>query len=431
MAKMKKSTIKSILLWAGCGLAAASASAQRIYTLDECLEAAVANNVRMKNAGNDLRVAEQERKSAFTRYFPSVSATGGGFMANKGMLPLELAGMEASLMKNGLVGAVSAEMPIFTGGQIVNGNKLAKTNVEKYRLMHRQSENEVLLTTESYYWQVVVLKEKLRTLEVVEQQLSQMLSDVEASVEAGVTNRNDLLQVRLRQNETESSRISAENALKLSKSLLAQYIGAESDSVDVAPFSVADSIPENPEALYADPEASLPLTNEYNLLQANVEAKRIERNMTIGKNLPTVAIGGGYMYHDLTDKAHPFWIGFATVSVPISGWWGGSHDIKQQRLQVRSAENQLTDQSELLVIRMQSTWNDLYDAYRQVEIARNSIEQATENLRLNTDYYAAGTCTMSDLLEAQTLFRQSRDNYVDAYSQYEVKKREYLQATGR
>jgi outer membrane protein TolC len=38
---------------------------------------------------------------------------------------------------------------------------------------------------------------------------------------------------------------------------------------------------------------------------------------------------------------------------------------------------------------------------------------------------------MSDLLEAQTLYRQSRDQYVDAYSQYEVKKREYLQATGR
>ncbi len=428
---MKKSTVKNVLLWTACWLAMASASAQRTYTLDECLEAALDNNVRMKNAGNDLRAAEQGRKSAFTKYFPSLSATGGGFMADKGILPMELAGMEMSLMKNGLAGAVSATMPLFTGGQIVNGNRLAKTNVEKYRLLRRQSENEVLLTTETYYWQVVVLKEKLKTLSVVEEQLSQMLSDVEAAVDAGVTNRNDLLQVKLRQNEIKTSRIYAENALRLSKSLLAQYIGAGADSVDVESLAMTDSVPESPEALYADPETSLQLTSEYSLLQANVESKRLQRNIAIGKNLPTVAIGGGYMYHDFMDKAHPFWIGFATVSVPISGWWGGSHDIKQQKLQMRSAENQLADQSELLVIRMQSTWNDLYDAYRQIEIARNSIEQATENLRLNTDYYAAGICTMSDLLEAQTLFRQSRDKYVDAYSQYEIKKREYLQVTGR
>lgn len=119
------------------------------------------------------------------------------------------------------------------------------------------------------------------------------------------------------------------------------------------------------------------------------------------------------------------------LSVPITGWWGGSHDMKRQKLQVRNAENRLADQSELLCIQMQNTWNTMNDAYKQVEIAVESIGQASENLRLQTDYYQAGTCTMSDLLEAQTLYQQSRDKYVESYAQYEVKKREYLQATGR
>jgi outer membrane protein TolC len=80
---------------------------------------------------------------------------------------------------------------------------------------------------------------------------------------------------------------------------------------------------------------------------------------------------------------------------------------------------------------MKHTWDDLNDANKQVKIALLSIEQAKENLRLNTDYYAAGTCTMSDLLDAQSLYQQSRDKYVETYAQYEVKKREYLQVTGR
>lgn len=173
------------------------------------------------------------------------------------------------------------------------------------------------------------------------------------------------------------------------------------------------------------------MTNEYHLLRQNVQIARLQHKLAIGKNLPTVSIGGGYVYDNFMDYDQSFWVGFATISVPLSGWWGGTHDIKKQKLQVRNAENQFSDQSEQLLIRMQHTWNDLNDAFRQVKIAKLSIEQSSENLRLNTDYYASGTCSISDLLDAQTLYRQSRDKYVEAYAQYEVKKREYLQATGR
>ena len=406
-------------------------AAQQVYTLDQCVEQALRNNARMQNAQNKLGMAEQQRKSAFTKYFPTVSATGIGFMADKDLLQMDVApGMSMKLLKNGLMGGVNATLPLFTGGQIVQGNQLAKVNVEKYRLLGRQAENEVRLTTEQYFWQVAMLKEKLRTLSVVESQLAGMHKDVDAAVSAGITNRNDLLQVQLRQNDTRSTRINVENALTLSRRLLAQYIGTPDDSVDVA-FAVSDSLPPSPLGLYRAPEASLVLTPEYNLLQAQLKASHIEHKMSVGKNLPTVAIGGGFMHDNLSDRHKPFWMGFATVSIPLSGWWEGSHNMKRSRLAVRNNENNLRDGSELLVINMQNTWNALTDAYKQVQIAIESIGQATENLRLQTDYYHAGTCTMSDLLEAQTLYQQSRDKYVESYAQYEVKKREYLQATGR
>lgn len=152
--------------------------------------------------------------------------------------------------------------------------------------------------------------------------------------------------------------------------------------------------------------------------------------MAVGKNLPTVAVGGGYIYSDVM-KAQSNLVGMFTVSVPLSGWWGGSHDIKRQKLQLENAVSDKQRQSELLVIRIRKAWNDMNDAYRRLDIARESIEQSEENLRLNTDYYQAGTATISDLLDAQTLYQQSRDKYVESFTNYEVKKREYLQATGR
>jgi outer membrane protein TolC len=60
-----------------------------------------------------------------------------------------------------------------------------------------------------------------------------------------------------------------------------------------------------------------------------------------------------------------------------------------------------------------------------------SIEQAEENLRLNRDYYKAGTSKMSDLLEAQLLYQQSLDRRTDAFADYQNKLLEYRQATGQ
>ena len=314
------------------------ADAQHVYTLDECLEMAMQNNVRIKNADNDVAAAEQQQKSAFTNYFPTVSASGIGFMADKGLLQLEMMpGMELSLLKNGVAGGVTASLPLFTGGQIVHGNRLAKVNVEASRLRRRMSADEVRLTVERYFWQVVMLKEKLRTISTVQEQLRQIYQDVETAVKAGVTNRNDLLQVGLRRNEMRSKGISVENALQVSRSLLAQYIGATADSIDVD-LHMDGGLPVLPDTLYQLPETSLGQLAEYHLLEKNVEANRLQYKVSVGKNLPTVAVGGGYMYDNLMDKDHPFWIGGVTVSIPLTKWWGGQRREPTERPERASAD---------------------------------------------------------------------------------------------
>ena len=148
------------------------ALAQQTYTLDECIREALSNNVCIKNANNDLSASQHVRQKAFTQYFPTFSASGGGFMSDKGLLEMEMMpGEKISMLKNGVIGGVTATMPLFTGEQIINANKLSNINVEVSRLQRNQSENEVRLTTEQYFWQIVMLKEKLKTLSVVEEQL--------------------------------------------------------------------------------------------------------------------------------------------------------------------------------------------------------------------------------------------------------------------
>ena len=122
---------------------------------------------------------------------------------------------------------------------------------------------------------------------------------------------------------------------------------------------------------------------------------------------------------------------FATVSVPISDWWGGSHAVKRRKIEHQKALEQMEDTQQLLVIRMQNAWNGVQESYQQLLLAQKGIEQAEENLRLNRNYYQAGTARMSDLLEAQLLYQQSCDKRTDAFADYQLKQLDYRQATGQ
>ena len=379
------------------------AMAQKTYTLDECLEQALRNNVRIKNATNDLRMAQYEQHGTFSKYFPSVSATAGGLIASKGLLEMELQpGMLVSMVDDGVVGGISASLPLFAGRQIVHANRLAKNAVEISKIKMSQSKDEVVLTTEKYFWQVAVLKEKLKTIGKVEKQLESVRKDVEVAVRAGIVNNNDLLQIQLRQNEMESTRLSVENTLWFARNMLAQYIGLGTQAIEIT-MDTDTLLP--PEDVYIKPEMALPANYNYQLLEENVEIMRTQQKMAVGKNLPVIAIGGNYSYENLFDRDHHVGVGFATISIPISDWWGGSQSIKKQKLNACNAENTLADQSEVLLIGIAHIWNSLQEAYRQIHIAINSIEQ--------------------------TLYQQSHDKYMEAYAQYALKKREYLQATGQ
>ncbi len=410
----------------------APVSGQQVYTLDECINSALKYNVKVRNAENDLEMAKHDKKEAFTKYFPNISAVGSGFIANEPLVQMQMSPeAKMEMLKDGMLGGISATMPLFTGGQIVNGNKLAELGVNMKALQKKQTDDEVRLEVERYFWQIVMLKEKLKTISLVEKQLERLETDVQASVDAGIVTRNDLLQVQLKKNDVLSGKIQLENSLNVSLSLLGQYIGAKSDSIDVA-FVVEEHLSESPQTLFCNHTDAVERTNEYGLLKQNLQASELQYKMAVGKNLPTVAIGGGLVYDNFVmGQDQSFYMGFVTVSVPLSGWWGGTHSIKKHKLQVKNAENLLNDNSEMLVIRMQNVWNTLNDSYRKAEIALLSVEQSSENLRLNMDYYSAGTATMSELLDAQTLYQQSRDKYVEAYTNYELSKREYLQATGR
>lgn len=403
-----------------------------ILTLEQCTDLAVKYNAELKTAANNAEAAVQLRREAFTKYFPEVSATGMAFWANHDIVQYNVMNLvELGLIKNGVVGGVQLMQPIFMGGAIINGNELAKVGEAVAKLQKSQSEKEVKLTTEKYYWQLATLKSTRLTLLSALNMLDTLQNQVAVAVDAGVAMRNDLLKVQLKRDDYNSTLVDLDNGIKLFRMLLSQYIGADIERPVDIDAAVPETMPQYPADLFVDPSMALGQTIDYQLLQKNVEASRLELRVERGKNLPMVAAGAGWYFHNLLDQSQNFGALQIAVNIPISGWWGGSHAIKRKKISLLNAQIQLDDKSRMLVINMRDKWDKLTAAYRKMEIAVQSIDQSRENLRLNRLYYEAGTSTITDLLDAETLYRQALDRYSSSYGDYRCAIAEYLNATAR
>lgn len=441
-------TILSAALLMGC----LSLHAQRVLTLEQCRDAAINHNIAMRSANRSLEKAQEQKKEAFTKYFPTVAAAGFTYHSSKDVvrgdintsdvIPSSIASsipeaivtmipssVPVGLMRNGTAADITAVQPVFMGGQIVNSNKLAKVGVTAADLQRQLSEREVRLTTNQYYWNVVTLQEKLHTLQQTQQMLRSLEKNVNTAVKAGVVLRNDLLQVQLQENQVEAAMLEVNNGMKASRQVLGQYIGLSDSSFVVSGMEAKDSTFVLPVAMRKDPLVAAANMTESRLLEQNVQGTVLNRKLEVGKNLPSVAVGAGYDYVRLVHKDNTFGMVFATVSIPISSWWGGSHAIKRRKIEEQEAREQLADKQQLLSIKVEKEWDDITVAYRKTLIARKSIEQSCENLRLNQQFYHAGTGKMTDLLEAQRQVQQSRDSWVEAVAAYQLRLAEYEEMT--
>jgi len=437
-----------ISLWlVGCG----SLIAQPEYSLQQLKDSARQHNVAILNARHDVEIAHQQRLEAFTKYFPNISAMGLAFNANKGLMYMEKNTTDMlpasimptlnflapellsvipnpitlSMMKSGRLANVNAVQPIFAGGKIINGNKLAKVGEDVSKLKLKMAENTIDKKTEQYYWQLVTLEEKIKTLDAVDALLRDIHKDVDVAVRAGVAMRNDLLQVQLRENDIESQRLKLQHAVSVLKMQVAQYCGLKTNTFAVA-IPTMEQIDDN--LVYGGQVELLP---EYQLVNKQVEATKLQQKMSLGNNLPSLAVGASLTHHNLMDVNRNVGMIYATLSIPISDWWGGSHAMKQKKLEHQKAVELLNDNAQRLRIRMQKAWNDVQEARQQLTIAQRGIEQADENLRVNRNMYHAGTSRMSELLEAQLLYQQAMDKRTDALAAYHNKLVEYQQAIGK
>lgn len=428
--------------------------AQQILTLEESKQLALQNNTEVKNSKLEVESANQIKKSAFTNFFPNVSAGAFMFEAQESLMEIEteggnlpvydgdpanlanatqfayLPGGIIGVMKKGTIGFINATQPVFTGGRIWYGNKLASLGKKAAEYKNELTKDEILLKTEEQYWQIVSLEEKYKTIEKYEEMLKRLLAQVADAYNSGIIMKNDILKVKVKLSEILLNKSKLNNGISLAKMAFCQHLGIPYDST----LTLKDDlkISELPQTLYVDNVESLKSRNEYNLLELSLQSEELQKKMKLGEYLPQVAVGlsGMYMAFDEGEE-RTLGMAFGTLSIPISDWWGGAHELQERSIKEEIAENNFKNNSELLLLQMEKSWQNLTEAYKQYSLSVQSLEQAKENMKVNQDSFDNGLITASDLLEAQALLQEANDRLTDAKTNYIVSKTKYLQVTAR
>lgn len=421
-------------------------------TLDSSKELALKNNKTLKESRLKLEASENVKQNAFTNYFPKVSASAFVVRSSDYLLDIQTPEMNLPVydgnpanigtatqfayipalsiqsLDYANTAIVTAIQPLYAGGQIRNGNKLANLGEEVNQLQLNLSTDQILTKTENYYWQLVALKEKQSTLKSYEKLLKTLQKEVQDYYDAGLVNKSDLLKVKLELNKIEVNRLKLDNGTQMLKMTFSQHIGIPYTETLNVYDSIVSSLP--PESYFIEANKAIVNRQEYKMLNKAVEAEVLQKKMTKGEYLPQLAVGIGGLYLDAYEQDNTYGLAFASISIPISDWWGGFYKLQEHRIKIKIAQNNLDEKSELLQLQISKAYKDLTISYKQIDIAKTSLKQSLEYQKELEDTFDAGITSTSDLLEARALTQQARDTLIDVKSQYKIKTANYLLVVG-
>ncbi|WP_462268020.1 TolC family protein [Mucilaginibacter sp.] len=418
-----------------------AASAQQRLTLEQSRQLALKQNNQINIQKDSIAIAKLGVDRAKTNALPSVDASATGLYFGK---PLSKYLPERTASASGTVTEL-----IYNGGKVRNGIKAASLNADVQQLQQVRTRADIIVRTDSAYWQVVSLKEQIIALKKSKQYLNGALNDINNAYRAGTRFKNDVLQVQVQYNQNELQLLKAENGLKLAKLNLLQVTGLGLQHQ----IDVLDTVPYNPVVLPPDSafDNNAAKRPELQLLQKQVAAAEIQTKLAAANQLPQVAVAvygfytnsstpgavgliGSYLGENQAPisigNSSAAWLALLSVRVPVFHWGNYRKAVKQQEIRTQARRYQLNEGREKITLDIRRNYNNLTEAEKNVALNALSLQQATENLRLANDRLKAGTITATDWLQAQSLWQQSYTQLVTAKVDYNNYVTQFKKAIG-
>ena len=439
--------MKKVILFFMLLCAISPQAQERVLSLSECRDLAVRNNKELSISKEKINLASQEKKAAFTKYFPQVSANGAYMWNQKDLNLLDMGALSSSLssslgglaqlpalqnafatindiqhldIQNVWIGNVSLVQPVFMGGKIVNYNQIASYAKELAESMNDLQLQELIYKTDETYWQVISLVNKKKLADSYVSLLSKMNEDISAMIAEGIATEADGLSVKVKLNEAEMAQTKVNNGLALTRMLLAQICGLPlEEEIRLADENLND-FPVSDQTVAADLNEAFMNRGELRSLDLAKKIYSRKERIVLSDMLPNVAFAANYFITNpnvfngfKNDFAGMFNIG-VIVKVPISAWWEGSYKRNAARAETRIKALEWEDAREKIELQVNQSVYKANEARKKLESTYRNMDSAEENLRHANFGFEEGVIPALNLMEAQTAWVSARSSLIDA-----------------
>ncbi len=426
------------------------AAQDETLTLGECVDLALAYNRRLAASAMQTLGAQYQVRSMWANFFPSLSAQGTALYSDAngslgiagGNLPTFLTtgtpdGGFAYFPGTSIdykVGAVfmagvQLQQPIYTGGRLRTAYRMQTLSAQMARLGETLTAQEVLVQTVEAYIDVVRAREMLAVARKYGETLDRLRHDVESAHSHGLAPKNDVLKVRVRQDESELGIRRAENALRLATMNLCHHIGKPLTS----PVEVEGDLPDAGEGASAP---DITLRPEHGLLDSQTALSALQVRLAQSERLPQVGVSGNYSYmhgmrvngKDFFDRG--YFAALLNVSVPLYHFGERTNKVRAAEARREQARLEQEELDERMRLELSLAASELDEAQLEVRLTASSLSQAEENMRVSRAHYDAGMETLSACLEAQALWQQAYGTDVEARCRLFLSRVRYLRTSG-
>ena len=397
-----------------------SIHAQKKWTLDECINYAMENNITLKKTKLQQQSAEENVRQSKAALLPTLSASTNHGV---GYSPFDDSAADKAYY-NGSYG-INAQWTVWNGNQNTNTLKKNRLTAQQAELATSESANSIQERITQLYIQILYMTE---AIEVNRQSLETSKKNEERGqqmVEVGKMSKADLAQLTAQRASSEYNIVESETQLAKYKQQLKQ----ELELIGEQDFDVAIPTTTDQQALSAIPsmtsvfESALAQRPEIKSARLDIEASNLQMKIAKAGRLPSVTMQGNINTSTNTLSSMSWGsqmkdgLGLSAsvgVSVPIFDGRTAKTNINKARIAQEQAQMTLEKEEHDLYATVEGFWLDAINNQEKFRSASASVESEQQSYNLLQEQFNLGLKNIVELLTGKDKLLAAQQNKLQA-----------------
>lgn len=407
-------------------------SAQKKWTMQECIDYAMANNITLQKSKLQKQSATEDLKGSKAALLPTLNASTN---QSVGYQPWKDSGV--STVTNGMVNtkvdktyyngsyAVNAQWTVWNGNRNTNTIKLNKITEDEAELQSKETANSIQERIAQLYTQILYLDENVKVNEQMLETAKKNEERGQEMVNVGKMSKADLAQLSAQRATDEYNIVETRSQLLNYKLQLKQLL----EITDETEFDVA--IPEITDTMVLKEVPTLQgvyeqaLLNRPEIERSKLAIKSSDVNLSVAKAswLPTVSMTGsfGTSTNSLSSngwgkqmKTNFDAMAGVSVSVPIYDGRSTKTSVNKAKIQQLSAQLDLLDQQKTLYSTIQEYWLNAQTNQQKYKAACATVESEQQSFDLLQEQFRLGLKNIVELMTGKDNLLSAQQNQLQS-----------------